>query len=364
MISAIKRLFGFQARSAATTQQKAVTPEVEKELEVKGDEFRPGFDYSYESRAFGTPVLKLEAGSLQEVWSSEAQAGPRKKLLDRVFSKVRNETIRDREIEELKGLDQSREDFDSRVGHIVLPSEEFEFHADSGLVRYPKTPMPDVIRNDDTYSLSNQNGTLTVNTSERLARFEPAAAKRVEGPDHSAHTTVKVREDFAIDADGKVVIPSANSLEEAEDIASRRESALQAQGVLQAAGFLRGKIAEWDNSPFDSNLSPGQTLIPNQEEFYQRRELEYGLSVRGADFDHAASFALEGDSRSFSCYLHTRRSRREGTPVHLLLKGTDEGSLVRVSQFFPHLDEVRSVEWNKESGLVRYKALSRSEATS
>jgi len=274
--------------------------------------------------------------------------------LDLLSRKRRAEIQRDQTIAEYEQLDQTLQDFDRRQGHVVVPSKEFEYHSDTGQVRFPPTADPRVSRDGERYTVTDGAGTLTLDAAAKTLRFTPRDYIEVAKPDHSAYNKVKVSQSFVLSSDNRVPLPSANDLEGAERIRETRQHALGAQAVLDAAVHLDETIPKWVYSPLDLNPEPGSIVYEFKDAGRDRTWFRNHLHVPFHLHDQAEQYPVEHDGESFQVYLRADRGQEA---FDLLIDGKRNAGSLEASQYLPTLDEVRTVKWNQDKGTLEYRVL-------
>ncbi|MCA9780774.1 MAG: hypothetical protein KC800_28835 [Candidatus Eremiobacteraeota bacterium] len=269
--SLFQRIFGAPIAPASNAQPKdeAVAAEPKDELVQVELPVEPGFFYTRDHNRRTNPSRPtLVANSLEHLWSGNALAGELSEQFSQVRSKMLNETIRDSEIQSLIQKDQTKHDYDTRPGHVVIPEKEFEYHGSLETVRYPKTPGR-TERAGETFTLETEKGNLRVERDKDTRFYLPNTTPEIPGTSFDRHTAVKSAGEFAVSEEGAVSIPSASTLEEAERVEAQRGLAMKAQTALHWMEAVKKSVDyRIDQFQFDHDPRVGHTVASGIDDYW------------------------------------------------------------------------------------------------
>ena len=310
-----QRIFGApSARPPADSGEQENVDQPKDELVQDKLPVEPGFFYTREhNRRVNPKTPTLVAESLEHLWSGNALGDELGKQLRQVQSKMLSENIRDGEIERLIEKDQSASDFDTRPGHVVIPDRKFEYHGSLETVRYPETAGP-VERDGETFSLTTEAGYLKVDRNSEQHRYLPNQTPTIGGTNFEQHTTTNKGE-FAVSKDGIVSLPSASSLEEAEQIEQQRDVAVKTQTAINWVEAVRKSVDyRVDQYEFDHDPRLGHTVASGIDDYWFFKET--GLpSMRHQTYSveqTPTSLRVYEDSYGKNPELVAKVSEREG----------------------------------------------------
>lgn len=342
----IRKLWGTQPKPVEQTPEKAEKPEkahpqVQDEVELPVE---PGYHYTRDLNHHGSPKFpKLEATSLEHVWAADSFAEQMYKDLRRVESKVLNERIRDREIERFIEEDQTSADFDRREGHVVLPESNFEYHGDRASVRYPPSPGAGE-RDGSRYTLQSPQGLLQYDLETRDLSYFPSTESQAEkSRDFSNHTTLLSSGTFRVGEGAEVEIPSAQSLEQAELIAEKRELALEVKDLLSRIEPLKElNRYRLDQGEQDHDPRPGRIVADKVEDYFYRKDAALTQ-------DPQSTFSVESSNDHLKIYEDS--SRRQAP--RLLIESSTANGVVTAQKILGQGERSLHIEWNKSAGEVQ-----------
>lgn len=327
-----------QIANPVETEKKASQEPVEEPvLPVE-----PGFHYSLNLDLYDRPkVAKLKADSLEHLWSAKASEENLQTDLREVKQKALLERIRDGEIERLIERDQTASDFDDREGHVVIPSSNFEYHGDLSAVRYPPTEGP-TVRDGSNYTLNSEHGLLRYNSATQDTLYLPHQTKQVQGTSFDHHSNLLASAEFAISNDGDISIPSAKTLEDADEIAVERDLAQKAQDLLKYVDQVRGVSQKrLDQRSADHDERRGHVVSGGIGEYWFIRETAL------PHLEHQ-TYSVEMSPDHIRLYEDSY-----GKQPELVLSAKTEGTVTTVQHVRNQGNDSLHLVWNKSDGFVK-----------
>ena len=261
----------------------------------------------------------------------------------------------------LRSQDGQVADFDSRQGHVVLHQEKSEFHpTESGFEANLKGRLVKAegervtVDGFDTRSYESIQGVW-----DRQARTVTLEVPLKEA-DYSSESSLAGADNFEIDAQGRIALPSASSLAEADQVAAQRGRAERAQEILESAVLWHETAKSFDGKANDLNSAEGISVVTNVDRGKLEKALA-GESVMGgghyqsddyADNDHVFDgFDLQGSATEFIVAGATPGSGDS----QVRFSGTFSGDQVNIVYSNRPGNEEERVTWSKSDGSVRYQ---------
>lgn len=337
-----QRIFGApSARPAADNGEQENVDQPKDELVQDKLPVEPGFFYTREhNRRTNPKTPTLVAQSLEHLWSGKALADDLNKQLRQVRSKMLSEEIRDGEIERLVEQDQSAGDFDTRPGHVVIPDRSFEYHGSLETVRYPETAGR-VERDGETFSLTTEAGYLKVERDSEQHRYLPNQTPVIETTNFEQHTTTINKGEFAVSKDGVVSLPSASSLEEAEQIEQQRHLAVQTQTAINWMEAARKSVDyRVDQFEFDHDPRVGHTVASGIDDYWFLKET-------GLPSTKHQTYSVEQSSTSLRVYEDSYSKNPE-----LVAKINEREGRMHMQLFVDGGDHSLHAVWDKQNDTI------------
>lgn len=289
--------------------------------------------------------LSIEAPTLDAYYAAKSDMYDAKKL----FADAQS-------VESLKSKDNKKSDFDSREGHVVLPDQKFEYHCDTG--KFQGQRESTVVNGDaDTVTMESwdykrdraiwdrKNETFHYSYSE--IQYDNADATS------DATRSLVADEVFSISPDGKVTLPGATSLAEANEVAPKRELAQRAEDLIHAANLWHDFGQSKDGTKGDINPGEG-AVVPELPR--QNAEKVLGSEAVMSNAYTACGEFHDEESPITSFDLESNKNKvivnnSDSPETHL--EATFAPSQTQVQFSFPdaHVDE--QVTWSKQNQTVR-----------
>ncbi len=264
----------------------------------------------------------------------------------------------DRDAGKLRSQDGTAADFDAREGHVVLLQQRSEFHP---------TETGYEARLNNRRKVTVDGHLVTVRGYDHTNGVWDRQAKTVtlEVPGSKYGPPVLARdqeseETFLIDAQGRIALPGAGSLSEAEAVAPRRRQAKRAQEMIQSAMLWHEAAKGQDGKAGDLNPAPDEVVAADVSRTRLAKTLA-GESVMGGahtlsdDWDSSertfAGFDLQASATEF---IVAGASPGEGDSNTKFL-GTFTDQSVDLAYQNAAGNQEERVTWSKADGTVTYQ---------
>lgn len=262
--------------------------------------------------------------------------------------------------ERLLTKDNQAADFDPSPGHVVLPDQKSEYHSTE--TGYEATLKYSRVKAEGQ-EVTVKGWTHTTGVWDRDRNTVTLEIPPQVGSSTEQSESYDISTRFQIDAQGKVTLPGASSLAEAEKVAPLREQAKRVQAMLDSAILWHQAAQGFDGQARDFNPAEGKTVVPNVDRKVLADTLA-GESVMGkphlyrGGYETIArtleSFDLQGAADEFI----VAGAAHGHNPSGVRFSGRFEDDVVSLSFVNKQGHERESVTWSKTDGTVLYQGLS------